>query len=113
MSIEETNENIDKYLCHIHRKPFTIYEDETIDLTHSSSTDPENRNMEIDEMNEYDINDNNIEYNTNNGSKVRNKPGQHLPRKGLRSACYFCRYIRIRVEGKAVKSECRTQIWCK
>ncbi|CAH1767931.1 435_t:CDS:2, partial [Entrophospora sp. SA101] len=45
--------------------------------------------------------------------EVRNKPGQHLPRKGLRSACYFCRYIRIRVEGKAVKSECRTQIWCK
>ena len=44
---------------------------------------------------------------------MRNKPGQHLPRRGLRSACYLCRYIRIKEEGKATKSECRTQVWCK
>jgi hypothetical protein len=73
MSIEETN---DKYLCHIHRKPFTIYEEqnETIDSTHSSSTNSENQNMEIDETNEYNINNNNdIEYNTNIGDHNRNR----------------------------------------
>src|SRR5689334_4568455 len=67
---------INIYLCHIHRKPFTIYEEqnEIIVLTHPSPpNDSGDQNMEIDEINEYDISDNDTEYNINCGDHNRNR----------------------------------------